>query len=390
MSANATEGAPMCETARRTKSLSHQNSTQCHRCCSHSWAHQLRPFPGMTGKYQIVAELGEKSLTLPNLVNAALVANDRAKYLIALLQAAKGHADHPETDTIDLRNERIACGINEIEFDTLAERSCAAGIDYSIPLAQRVYHLLAEQVALMIAPTHVDGTKVPDANSPKRDYQHRLDACLARLRPPDDDSIEGDTIDRIARVASEGEDSLHSLIMDLHKELNRLQREIATESIEGAAVYSLGAEDRPLVSAFMSGVHRTEKLKFDHPGLGTTATRDNGALVIQNDIGLTDAHVLVIRVEPPQVTITYTDVHIQRLAFFQRMLRLFAVAFNDTVSKRSANLPDLYHLSVAVFTARDRDGLTGRANGSASWRPNRCASTCSIAPPTTTWDTWVS
>jgi hypothetical protein len=311
----------------------------------------------MVGKHQIVTELGEKSLALPNLVNGALVANDRAKYLIALLQAAKSHADHPEAGAIELRSERLACGVDEIEFDTLAEQSCATGNRYSIPMARRVYDLLIEQVRLMIAPTQVDGTTIVDTRSAPPGYEKRLDACLARLHPPDDDSVERETIDRIARAASEGEDSLHSLIMDLHKEINRRQREIATESIEGAAVYNLGAEDRPLVSAFMSGVHRTEKLKFDHPGLGTTATRDDGALVIQNDIGLTDAHVLVIRVEPPQVTITYTDIHMRRLAFFQKMLRPFDVSFHDTVSKQSANLPDLYHLSVGVLTARDRDEL---------------------------------
>ncbi|HWB14651.1 MAG TPA: hypothetical protein VG826_35840 [Pirellulales bacterium] len=312
----------------------------------------------MAGKHQIVAELGEVSLTLPNLVNAALLANDRAKYLIALLQSAKSHADHPESGAIDLKAERRTCGIDEIEFDAVAERSCALGDRYSIPLARRVYDLLVDQVRLMIVPTQADGSIAADSGSTERNYERRLEACLGRVHPPDDDLIEGETIDRIARAASGGEETLHGLVMDLHKEINRLQREVATESIAGAAAYGLAHEDRPLVSAFMSGVHETEKLKFDHPGLGTTATRDGGVLVVQNDIGLTDAHVLVIRIEPPKVTITYTDIHIQRLAFFQRMLRPYAVTFNETVSKRSANLPDLYHLSVGTFTARDDDELT--------------------------------
>ena len=71
----------------------------------------------------------------------------------------------------------------------------------------------------------------------------------------------------------------------------------------------------------MAGVNRTAKLKFNHPGLATTATRAGGRLVIQNDIGTTDAHVIVIHVEGLTVSVTYTDVHAERLAFFQDMLK---------------------------------------------------------------------
>ena len=38
-------------------------------------------------------------------------------------------------------------------------------------------------------------------------------------------------------------------------------------------------------------------VKFDHPGLATTAMRSGPRLTIQNDIGETDAHVVVIAVE---------------------------------------------------------------------------------------------
>lgn len=313
----------------------------------------------MTGKQQIVAELGESALMLPNALNTALVANDRAKYLIALVQAAKAHADHPETTASDLKKERLACGMTEAEFDTLAERS-RKGPDhrYLVPAARRVYDLLVDQVRQMVVPLAVEGrSAVPDKRRLAASYEHRLDLCLGRLQQPEADTVDGETIDRIALAPTGEEDSLHRLVMDLHKEINRRQREISTETIAGAAVYGLAEEDRPLVAAFMSGIHQTEKLKFDHPGLGTTATRDRGALVLQNDIGLTEAHVLVVRVEPPKVTITYTDIHIQRLAFFQSMLRPFKVEWNDTVSKRAAGVPDLYHLSVGTFTAPSADEL---------------------------------
>jgi hypothetical protein len=75
----------------------------------------------------------------------------------------------------------------------------------------------------------------------------------------------------------------------------------------------------------MRGVNRTARLKFDHPGLGATATRSGERLVLQNDIGTTDAHVLVIHVEGLAAAVTYTDVHLQRLIFFQSLFDRFAV-----------------------------------------------------------------
>ncbi len=39
----------------------------------------------------------------------------------------------------------------------------------------------------------------------------------------------------------------------------------------------------------MRGLNRTAPLAFGHPGLGTTAVRANARLIIQNDIGTTDA-----------------------------------------------------------------------------------------------------
>jgi uncharacterized protein Yka (UPF0111/DUF47 family) len=127
------------------------------------------------------------------------------------------------------------------------------------------------------------------------------------------------------RAGHDGTDSLHRLVMDLHKAINQLQAASAEEIIDGAAVYGLDTADRPLVAAFMAGINRTAKLKFDHPGLATTATRADARLVIQNDIGTTDAHVIVIHVDAAAagavgVSVTYTDVHPERLAFFESML----------------------------------------------------------------------
>jgi uncharacterized protein Yka (UPF0111/DUF47 family) len=80
--------------------------------------------------------------------------------------------------------------------------------------------------------------------------------------------------------------------------------------------------------------------------------------VIQNDIGMTDAHVLVVHVVPTSVTLTYTDVHLERLIFFQRLFDGYDVHWQDTVSKRAKGLSeDLYHLCLGTFTTSDDNRL---------------------------------
>ncbi|HKM87752.1 MAG TPA: hypothetical protein VJX48_04040, partial [Xanthobacteraceae bacterium] len=99
-------------------------------------------------------------------------------------------------------------------------------------------------------------------------------------------------------------------------------------------------EDRPAVEAFMRGVEATEKLKFGHPGLGTTATRAGGRLTIQNDIGETDAHVVVITVEADAVTVIYADNHLPRAKFFTGLFRNVPVQWSGLERKSAPALPD--------------------------------------------------
>lgn len=90
----------------------------------------------------------------------------------------------------------------------------------------------------------------------------------------------------------------------------------------------------------MRGVESTRKLKFDHPGLATTAARSGARLSIQNDIGETDAHVVVITVEADAVTVTYTDVHLPRVKFFIGLLRNFPVQWSGLDHKSAQGLGD--------------------------------------------------
>ena len=128
--------------------------------------------------------------------------------------------------------------------------------------------------------------------------------------------IEIARVAKLTGVAQDGADSLHRLVMDLHKALNRLAADCSEEIVSGAHVFGLHAEDRAPVESFMQGLNETRGLKFNHPGLDTMATRSGGRLLIQNDIGTTDAHVVVIAVKKNAVTVTYTDVHRARAKFF--------------------------------------------------------------------------
>ena len=181
-----------------------------------------------------------------------------------------------------------------------------------VPGAARILTSIGTDMRIMASPVlAVDGGA---------DIAARLNRLLKALPEAPDDRIDPAAVLAITRAGHHGGDSLHRLVMDLHRRLNALEGDLAEEIIDGAAAHGLAAADRPLVKAFMAGVNRTAPLKFDHPGLQTLASGAGPRLTIQNDIGSTDAHVIVIHVEAGVVSVTYSDVHADRLAFFQSML----------------------------------------------------------------------
>lgn len=302
---------------------------------------------GDVPKEWMIEALGEDQLLLPGLVSAALTANDRVKYMLTLLQTAAAAADG-DAEVPNLREERLASGVQDSRFDGIAVASTRQGDEgYVIPGAQSLAEQALDEVSTMLAPLTAAGVAAA------ADLQERLERLRAELRVHDD-TISYEDVLRLTAGPGYRRDTLHLLVMEAHRELNALQARIATESISGARAHDLGPGDRELVAAFMRGVHRTERLKFDHPGLGTLATRTATALVIQNDLGTTDAHVLVVRVIERTVTITYTDVHLQRLLFFQDLLSGWAVRWEDTRSRTDRAIEGgLYHLGSARFEARD-------------------------------------
>jgi uncharacterized protein Yka (UPF0111/DUF47 family) len=267
-------------------------------------------------KAEVLAAIGETGLSRAAAVNAALSANDRLKYVLSLLQMAAAHADAPDQSPASLKRERLACGIEEPALDGFTAAADRQGSAYRMPGAARLLARIAQDLKTMAAPV-----LNADAGAGGDGFADRLDVALAAIPRVDGDLLDAAKLAAMGTATPpRGSDSLHRLVMDLHKRLNALQADLAEETIDGAAAYGLTDADRPRVAAFMAGVNRTAPLKFDHPGLGTTVTRCADRLVLQNDIGTTDAHVVVIHVEARTIRVTYTDVHPERMRFFQDIL----------------------------------------------------------------------
>ncbi|HRQ02436.1 MAG TPA: phosphate transport regulator [Ottowia sp.] len=325
-------------------------------------------------KSDAVASLGAEapalsSLLRPAQVRAALKANDRLKLYLSVLQAASAHAHHPREAALDLSREIAAADISaRAEADWLHDLPATAvreGADaLRVPDLPRLGLRLHDDLGVMARPL-IEGA---GANAALAARVARWQGSLQALAGP---VLTAAQIESLTHGQRERGDSLHITVMDLHKALNRLAAELSTDRIDGAHCWQLAEDgsDRPRVEAFMRGLNRTAPLKFDHPGLDTAATRDGGKLLIQNDIGTNDAHVLVIQVDtasaPRVITLTYSDLHRRRFAFFQRLLAEVGAHWGDAEQRttQGLNQGDAYHVGTARFEAEDEAALARQLEG---------------------------
>jgi len=309
-------------------------------------------------KAQILELVGEHELGRAAQVSAALAANDRVKYYFALLQMAMARGDHPEEPAVTLQKERLACGIEEPEMDGIVDASRREGSDYRIPGCGKVLQKITQELRTMAAPV-LDESQAGYQPSPLVPWDKRLESLLTNLPSPKDDLIAGRAINEITRAGGQGQDTIHQFVMDVHKRLNAMQAALAESRLFGAAVYHIDDTDRALIAAFMAGLNRTAPLKFTHPGLETTATRSGDKLVIQNDLGTTETHVVVIHVRGMTAQVTYTDVHPERVQFFREMLKRYPVSWSED---RPGQLPGAskdsnFTMLVGTYEAKDRASL---------------------------------
>lgn len=301
-------------------------------------------------KAQILDAIGETGLQRSAQLTAALAANDRLKYYFSLLQMAITQADHPDQVAASLRHERLVCGIDDSTLDDVVTATRREGECYHVPACAKILQRVIHDLRAMAAPVLEAAPGV---------FDNRLETLISTLPTSQNNEISANLVGAITRARHGQCDSIHQIVMDLHKYLNTMQAELAEERLEGAAVYGIEERDRPLIAAFMAGINRTASLKFNHPGLETTATRAGQRLVIQNDIGTTDAHVIVIHVEGMAVDMTYSDVHPERLQFLREMLKPYPVFWGEETTHQMPSLASGtgFHLAAGRFEAKDYEDL---------------------------------
>lgn len=310
----------------------------------------------MLEKSDAVAALGQMKLLAPARIQAALAANDRLKFVLTLVQAAATYAADTSAAPLDLRRDYAAARMDDPWLLEVVGSAWAEANRLHLAELPRICSLLQNDIALMARPLE---------GSDEAGHRGLLDRTaewggwLARH-----EGVELSQTDLALLTGGKrgGEDTFHILIMDLHKALNRLAAEVASEVIDGAHVWQMGPADRPRVAAFMRGLNRTKGLKFDHPGLETAATRDGARLLIQNDIGTNDAHVLVIQVEGLVISLTYSDLHARRFAFFQAHLAEIGAVWSGVGARNTAglNAGADYILGTARFECADEATLESR------------------------------
>ena len=308
----------------------------------------------MPGKVAIIEQIGERGLLLPELIARGLVANDRVNYFLTLLQSAQARAYAPQQPVPNLRMQREASGVGDVSLDHVVEASVNRGNQTTyIPGACVIIDRLFEELRRMVSAVEAASPARPELKERAALYKRRLEELNASVPCCPDDMVTDATINGLASLSRNGHDTVHQLIVDLQGELGGLQADVSPENVDGARAYGLTESDRALVGVFMAGVRETAGLKFDHPGLGTTAARDGAWLSIQNDLGSTEAHVIVFHVADLSVTITYTDVHRGRARFFQDLLLKYHLTW--TVAQTTTGVS--YEMTEGQYVAETPEQL---------------------------------
>lgn len=307
----------------------------------------------MTGKAEIVACLGESAVLLPGSIATALAANDRIKLRLTLLQEAAAHIQNPRHPAPEFKAERQATKLDSTDFDRLVTGAHALAEGRGVvPGSTLLISGLSADLAAMLAPLAIARPETA------HQFSTRLAELQKNLPTTADEEIDISAIADMTSARRERGDSVHLLVMDLHKELNQLAAETAVETIDGAKAHGVNETDRSRIRAFMRGLNRTAPLACGHPGLGTTAVHSGARLTIQNDIGATDAHVLVINIEALSVTITYTDIHRSRAEFFIALFARQDIVWSPFAERQAQGFEkDMFFLLTGHFVAETAPDL---------------------------------
>jgi len=306
-------------------------------------------------KTKIVGELAGNSLLLPDLVAEALAANARIKYSLSWLQIAEEASRTGSLAVVrSLEPERAVSGLRNDPLFEPPDGVRKVGDALEVPRASAIVARALDDLARMRLTTEAGAAAGTIERTLAASFRAREDAIRRSIRL-DGDTLPAGFVAMLSRPPRDGIDSLHGLVMDMHRALNAITVGLSEEDIAGAKVYRLLPADKPLVAAFMCGLNRTSPLKFDHPGLATNAMRDDDRLIIQNDIGTTDVHVLIAQIEGVNLSVTYSDIHRARLDFFLRRLPMLSWTVADQRSEGYEE--DAYCVATGLFNAADKAAL---------------------------------
>ncbi|TNF56165.1 MAG: phosphate transport regulator [Burkholderiales bacterium] len=268
-------------------------------------------------KAAAVAAMGQECLLLPAWMKAALAANDRLKLMLSMMQAIDQGLASGQQAPMDWRRELGRLGLQDVAWlQTLGQGAYRQDGILFVPHLEEWINALERDLHVMARPVcERPGHEEPRLLARRNTWAARLEALK------EEEGLYASALQELTHGDRHAGDSLHLLVMDLHKAINGMSAYVATEDIDGAHVWQISPQDRDRVRAFMRGIHATASLKFGHPGLDTAVTRDGDRLLIQNDIGTNDAHVLVIEWWPGALHLNYSDLHANRFAFFGRMMQ---------------------------------------------------------------------
>jgi uncharacterized protein Yka (UPF0111/DUF47 family) len=293
-------------------------------------------------------EFTEVGLFLPELINRGLSARERLTYYVTLLQAAQAYAQAPHPPAPTLRAEREASGIADAMLDEIVAASRTITTDITrIPGAGAIVDLIFSDLREMLQPLKAAAVTRPELADRLEIYERRLERQLAIGPPCQDDNLTATLIDGLARRTQNGHDSVHQLALDLQCELDHLSKAVSPETIDGATGYGLAATDRAMVRAFMRGVNQTKALKFDRPGLRTSAARDGDRLSIHSALGTDNAQRFIVHVHGLAATVVYSDRHRARTRFLHDMLLVHDVHWEASPVAAGAN----YERSLGTYAA---------------------------------------
>jgi len=172
----------------------------------------------MPHKTLIVEELGDRALLLPQRLLEALAANDQVKLRLTLLQAAELHAGQPDSPLPDFSAERRAANLTEPGLEAIvAESRREADGSLHVPGAAGQRDKILGDIEKMLAPLALAGLEGAGGLGERL---HLLGAALPNFVG---DRVPAGAIDAMTTADRGRGDSLHILVMDLHKALNGLQ-----------------------------------------------------------------------------------------------------------------------------------------------------------------------